>query len=155
MTNIHIIPGELTTTGTIEPELHYGSGQSSSIMTSFSAAITSVYQTVFDTKTKIAKLSYLDLEQPKTFQKLLKDVTFHLFIVKIKNLSIFVSSLGKITCSNHNVVGHNYTSSFFYKYKTKQLVFFQNANKDNSYSIVIYQSSEIIAEYKDSSPNNV
>ncbi|CAG8715018.1 6656_t:CDS:2, partial [Racocetra persica] len=119
MTNIHIIPGELTTTDTIEPELHYGpylrdcclqpgfvcegSGQSSSIMTSSSAASTSVYQTVFGTKTKIARLSYLGLEQPKTFQKLLKDITFRPFIVKIENLSIFVSSLGKITRSNHSV----------------------------------------------------
>ncbi|CAG8666216.1 4495_t:CDS:2 [Cetraspora pellucida] len=213
MTNIHITPGELIATGTIESELHYGpylrdwwvfskenhnhipypipirlglkimihlnkipfiihvvryihsplqpgyicedGGQSSDIVTSSSQAITSVYQAVFGTKTKIAGLSYLDLEQTQTFQKLLEGVIFCPFIIEIENLSIFVGSLGKITHSNHNIVGHNYTSSFFYKYKAKQSVFFQSIKDDNLFSIVIYQNSQIVAEYKNNSPNTV
>ncbi|CAG8598895.1 23946_t:CDS:2, partial [Racocetra persica] len=179
MTSIHITPGKLVATGTIEPELHYGpymrdwwvfskdnqehisysipirNGKSSGVVSSSSMAITSVYQAIFGTKTKFASLSYLDLEQPETFQKLLENVIFCPFIIKIENLSIYVGSLGKITCSNSNIVGHNYMASLFNKYKAKQSVFFQTVNDDNSYSIIIYQDSQIIAEYKDSSPNAV
>ncbi|CAG8738677.1 12300_t:CDS:2, partial [Racocetra persica] len=132
-----------------------GNRKSSGMVSSSSIAITSVYQAVFGTKTKFVGLSYLGLEQPETFQKLLENVIFCPFIIKIENLSIYVGSLGKITCSNSNIVGHNYMASLFNKYKAKQSVFFQTVNDDNSYSIIIYQNSQIIAEYKDSSPNAI
>ncbi|RGB27071.1 hypothetical protein C1646_769594 [Rhizophagus diaphanus] len=59
-----------------------GKEQSSDINTSASAAITSVYQSVFG-----------------------------------KNITVFVSYLGKITISNSDKVGHNYAASLFYKYR--------------------------------------
>ncbi|CAG8516347.1 13125_t:CDS:2, partial [Dentiscutata heterogama] len=140
----------LIATGTIESELHYGpyllhyiysplrpgyicegGGQSSDIVTSSSQAITSVYQAVFGTKTKIAGLLYLGLEQTQTFQKLLEGIIFCPFIIEIENLSIFVGSLAK------------------------QSVFFQSIKDDNLFSIVIYQNSQIVAEYKNNSPNTV
>ncbi|CAB4415053.1 unnamed protein product [Rhizophagus irregularis] len=51
-----------------------GKGQSSGINTSASAAITSVYQSVFGSKTKYAGLSYLGIDQPETAQKLLEGI---------------------------------------------------------------------------------
>ncbi|CAG8475188.1 20168_t:CDS:2 [Racocetra fulgida] len=207
MSNTHITPGELIKTGTIVPELHYGSylrdwwvfseenpsypipirlglevmiqlhknpfiirvvrsihsplqpgyicegsGQSSGIVTSASTAITSVYQSIFGTKTRFSGLAYLGLDQNKTAQKLLENVTFCPFIIKLESISIFVGSLGKITHSNK--VGNHYTTSLFYKYKTKQSVFLQCIN-DNSYSITVYQDSQVVNEYRDTSPNAV
>ena len=130
-----------------------GKGQSSGIVKSASKAITSVYQSVFGTKTKYAELSYLGLEQPDTVQKLLEEIIFRPFIIETENISIFVGCLGKIW-SNTKVIGYNYSASLFYKYKGKQSVFFQCVNQ-NSFSITIYQNSQIIAEYKDISPNAV
>ncbi|CAG8733078.1 13245_t:CDS:1, partial [Dentiscutata heterogama] len=68
-------------------------GQSSGIVTNAFIAITSVYQTVFGTKAKFSDLAYLGLDQEKTTQKLLENVTFYPFIIQINNISIFVSSL--------------------------------------------------------------
>ena len=130
-----------------------GKGQSSGVVKSASKAITSVYQSVFDTKTKYAELSYLGLEQPDTDQKLLEGIIFCPFIIETENISIFVGCLGKIW-SNTKVIGYNYSASLFYKYKGKQSVFFQCVNQ-NSFSITIYQNSQIIAEYKDISSNAV
>ena len=59
-----------------------GKGQSSGIAESASKAMTSVYQSVFGTKTKYARLSYLGLEQPKTAQKLLEGIIFRPFIIE-------------------------------------------------------------------------
>lgn len=210
MSNIHITPGELVTTGTIVSELHYGpylrdwwifsdeenqsypvplhlgleiiiqlnkrpfiirvvrnvhsslqpgyicesSGHSSGIVTSASTALTSVYQTIFGTKAKFSGLAYLGLDQIKTAQKLLENVTFRPFIVKLENIVIYIGSLGKFTCSNPNKVGCNYIASLFYKYKAKQSVFSQCIN-NNLYSITIYQNSQIVAKYESSSPNAV
>ena len=107
-----------------------GKGQSSGINTSASAAITSVYQSVFGSKTKYAGLSYLGVDQPETAQKLLEGVTFCPFIIELENTTVFVSCLGKITISNTNKVSHNYAASLFYKYREIQSVFYQHVDKD-------------------------
>ncbi len=91
--------------------------QSSGIIESAFKAITSTYQLVFDSKTKYAGLSYLGLNQLETAQKLLEGVTFHPFIIELENISVFVGCFGKITWSNKNKIGHDYTASLFYKYK--------------------------------------
>ncbi|CAB4493753.1 unnamed protein product [Rhizophagus irregularis] len=131
-----------------------GRGQSSGISTSASAAITSVYQSIFGSKTKYAGLSYLGLDQPETAQKLLEGITFHPFIIELENITVFVSCLGKITISNTNKVGYNYAASLFHKYRRVQSVFYQHIDK-NFFVITIYQNSQIVAEYKDISPNAV
>ncbi|CAB5355888.1 unnamed protein product [Rhizophagus irregularis] len=131
-----------------------GRGQSSGISTSASAAITSVYQSIFGSKTKYAGLSYLGLDQPETAQKLLEGITFRPFIIELENITVFVSCLGKITISNTNKVGHNYVASLFHKYRRVQSVFYQHIDK-NFFVITIYQNSQIVAEYKDISPNAV
>lgn len=131
-----------------------GKGYSSGVVESASRAITSVYQLVFGTQTKYAGLSYLGLDQLETAQKLLEGVLFRPFIIELENISIFVGCLGKIIRSNTNKIGQNYSASLFYKYKRKQSVFFQSVNKD-SFSITIYQDSQIVAKYKDTSPNAV
>ncbi|CAG8713647.1 15805_t:CDS:2, partial [Racocetra persica] len=139
----------------LQPEyICEGSGQSSSIVTSASTAIISVYQMVFSTKAKFSGLVYLGLNQDKTAQKLLENITFYPFIIKLENISIFVGSLGKILYSNPNKVGCRYMASLFYKYKAKQSVFSQYI-RDNLYTITIYQNSQIIAKYNDSSPNAI
>ena len=92
-----------------------GKGQSNGINASASAAITSVYQSVFGSKAKYAGLSYLGIDQPETAQKLLEGITFFPFIVELENITVFVSCLGKITISNSDKVGHNYAASLFYK----------------------------------------
>ncbi|RHZ84259.1 hypothetical protein Glove_84g140 [Diversispora epigaea] len=133
-----------------------GKGKSSGINTSATAAITSVYQLVFGSKTKCAGLSYLGLDQPETAQKLLEGVIFRPFIIELENITVFVGCLGKITKntnqSSHNY--HNYSSSLFYKYKKTQSVFHQHIDKD-LFLIKIYQNSQIVAEYKDISSNAV
>jgi hypothetical protein len=131
-----------------------GKGKSSGVVESASKAITSVYQSVFGTQTKYAGLSYLGLEQPETAQKLLEGITFRPFIIEIENIIIFVGCLGNIRV-NTSRIGHNYSASLFYKYKRKQSVFFQCVNQNNSCSITIYQNSQIIAKYKDISPDSV
>lgn len=131
-----------------------GKGQSSGIKKSASAAITSVYQSVFGSKTKYAGLSYLGIDQPETAQKLLEGVIFRPFIAELENIIVFVSCLGKITLSNTNKVGHNYAASLFHKYRRVQSVFYQHVDKD-SFLITIYQNSQIVAVYKDISPNAV
>src|SRR6266480_7755952 len=118
-----------------------GKGQSSGINTSASAAITSVYQSVFGSKTKYAGLSYLGIDQPETAQKLLEGITFFPFIVELENITVFVSCLGKITISNTNKVGHNYAASLFYKYRGVQSVFYQHVDKD-FFLITIYQNRD-------------
>ena len=130
-----------------------GSGQSSGINTSATAAITSVYQSIFKSKTKYARLSYLGLNQPEIAQKLLEGVTFYPFSIMLEKIIVFVNCLGKIT-SNTNKVGHNYAASLFYKYKGIQSVFYQHVEK-NLFLIIIYQNSQIVVEYKDTSPNIV
>jgi len=131
-----------------------GKGFSSGVVESASGAITSVYQLVFRTRTKYAGLSYLGLDQLDTAQKLLEGVLFRPFIIELENISIFVGCLGKIIRSNTNKIGQHFSASLFYKYKKKQSTFFQRVNKD-SFSITIYQDSQIVAEYKDTSPNAV
>ncbi|CAG8773626.1 9468_t:CDS:2, partial [Racocetra persica] len=139
----------------LQPEyICEGNRQSSSIVTSTSTAIISVYQMVFGTKAKFPGLAYLGLNQDKTAQKLLKNIIFYPFIIKLENISIFVGSLGKILYSNPNKVGCHYMASLFYKYKAKQSVFSQ-CIRDNLYTITIYQNSQIIAEYNNSSPNAI
>ena len=96
---------------------------------------------------------FRSLEQPDTVQKLLEGIIFRPFIIETENIFIFVGCLGKIR-SNTKVISYNYSASLFYKYKGKQSVFFQCVNQ-NSFSITIYQNSQIIAEYKDISPNAV
>ncbi|UZO02042.1 uncharacterized protein OCT59_020540 [Rhizophagus irregularis] len=108
-----------------------GRGQSSGISTSASAAITSVYQSIFGSKTKYAGLSYLGLDQPETAQKLLEGITFRPFIIELENITVFVSCLEEV-----------------------QSVFYQHIDK-NFFVITIYQNSQIVAEYKDISPNAV
>ncbi|CAB4481526.1 unnamed protein product [Rhizophagus irregularis] len=157
MINTHITPGKLVATGAIVSELHYGpysrdwwifsdenafypiplrlgleimlqlnrqpfiirivrhvhsplqpgyicegKGQSSGVIESASKAITSVYQSVFGTKTKYAGLSYLGLEQLDTVQKLLEGIIFRPFIIETENISIFVGCLGKIRSNTKN-----------------------------------------------------
>ncbi|RGB25338.1 hypothetical protein C1646_771872, partial [Rhizophagus diaphanus] len=84
------------------------------------------------------------IDQPETAQKLLEGITFFPFIVELENITVFVSCLSKITISNSDKVGHNYAASVFY----------QHVHKD-FFLITIYQNSQIIAEYKDISPNAV
>ncbi|GET03494.1 hypothetical protein GLOIN_2v1488527 [Rhizophagus clarus] len=84
---------------------------------SATAAITSVYQSVFDDKTKYAGLSYSDIDQPEPVQKLLGRISLFPFIIKLESVTVFVSCLGKITTSNINKVGHNYATSLFHKYR--------------------------------------
>ncbi|RIA79655.1 hypothetical protein C1645_882576 [Glomus cerebriforme] len=79
MSKSHITPGKLIATGNIVPELHYSPylydwWESDKVVAliSTSAAITSIYQSVFSSKTKYAELSYLGLDQSKTAQKLLE-----------------------------------------------------------------------------------
>ena len=87
-------------------------------------------------------------------QKLLEGVLFRPFIIESENITIFVGCLGKIIQSNANKIGTNYSASLFYKYKEKQSVFLQHINKD-FFSITIYQNSQVVAKYKDTSPNAV
>ncbi|RHZ80989.1 hypothetical protein Glove_130g137 [Diversispora epigaea] len=131
-----------------------GRGQSSSVAESASAAITSVYQLVFGTRTKYAGLSYLGLEQAETVQKLLEGVTFRPFIIEIENFSVFISWFDVKTKLNRNKIDQKYSASLFYKYKKKQSVFFQQANK-NLFSITIYQVSQVVTKFEDFSPNAV
>ena len=66
-------------------------------------------------------------------------------------------SLSKITISNTNKIGHNYTGSLlslFHKYRRVQSVFYQHVDK-GFFLITIYQNNQIIAEYKDISTNAV
>ncbi|RHZ80262.1 hypothetical protein Glove_138g48 [Diversispora epigaea] len=93
----YIIPRKLVTTDSIELKFHYGyiceeKDKSSSINSSATATITSVYQLVFGSKTKYAELSYLGLDQSKIAQKLLKEVIFCQFIIGLKNITVFISS---------------------------------------------------------------
>ncbi|CAI2195721.1 19280_t:CDS:1, partial [Funneliformis geosporum] len=101
-------------------------GQSSSIKTSVSIAITSIYQSVFGSKTKYAGLSYLDTNQPETIQKLLEGIIFFSFIVELENITVFISCLSKITISNSDKDSHNYAASLFHKYRKVQSVFYQH-----------------------------
>ena len=131
-----------------------GKGYSSGVVESASNAITSVYRLAFGTsKTKYAGPSYLGLDQLETVQKLLEGIVFRPFIIELENISIFIGCLGKIVQSS-NIIGQNYSASLFYKYKGKQSVFLQHVYKD-LFSITIYQNSQIVAEYKDTSPNAV
>ena len=84
----------------------------------------------------------------------MEGVTFCPFIIELENTTVFVSCLGKITISNTNKVSHNYVASLFYKYWEVQSVFYQHVDK-NFFLITIYQNSQIVAEYKDISPNSV
>ncbi|RHZ72851.1 hypothetical protein Glove_236g61 [Diversispora epigaea] len=170
MTNTYITSGKLIIADVIVPELHYGpylcdcplqpdyicegSKQSSSIAESASAAITSVYQLVFGAPTKYAELSYLGLKQAETVQKLLEGVIFRPFIIEIENFFVFISWFDVKTKLNRNKIDQKYSALLFYKYKKKQSVFFQQANK-NLFSITIYQVSQVVAKFEDFSPNAV
>ncbi|CAG8557210.1 10208_t:CDS:2 [Diversispora eburnea] len=111
MSNINITLDKLVVTDNIVPELHYGiyiydcslqpgyicegKGQCSGIATSDSAVTTSVYQIVFNSKTKFSELLYLGLDQLETSQKLL-GVSFHPLIIELEKIVIFNSSLKKL-----------------------------------------------------------
>ncbi|RIA81163.1 hypothetical protein C1645_837437 [Glomus cerebriforme] len=112
--------------------IYEGKGQSSGINTNTSAAITSVYQSVFGSKTKYAGLLYLGLDQSEIAQKLLEVVTFCSFIIELENTTVFISCISKITISNTNKVSHNYAASLF-----------------------INTEGQIVAEYKDILSNSV
>ncbi|CAG8644717.1 5494_t:CDS:2 [Cetraspora pellucida] len=122
MSSTHITSDELIITGTIVPELHYEENLSYPIPIRLGLEVMIQFHKnpfIFVyTKTKFSELAYLGLDQNKTAQKLLENVTFCLFIIKLESISIFVSSLDKITHSNK--ISNHYTASLFYKYKTKQ-----------------------------------
>ncbi|PKC65558.1 hypothetical protein RhiirA1_460880 [Rhizophagus irregularis] len=145
MINTHITPRNLVATGAIISELHIHA-----TVHYFHSPLQPGY--ICDEKGQISGIVE-SLEQPDTVQKLLEGIIFCPFIIETENISIFVGCLCKIW-SNTKIIGHNYSASLFYKYKGNQSVFFQCVNQ-NYFSITIYQNSQIIAVYKDISPNAV
>ncbi|RHZ53218.1 hypothetical protein Glove_444g25 [Diversispora epigaea] len=116
---------------------------SSNVEESCSAALTSLYQCIFQTKTKFSGPQELGFDDDSIVNQLLDGVLFRPFYISVDKLRIFVYSLGK----------QDFASSFIYTYCKKKSLFVQIM--EEFCKIEIYNETTLVAVFEGDTPTEV
>src|SRR5437764_1190650 len=95
------------------------------IETTATQAISSLYQRIFNTKTKYSGTLVMGLENNDIVNQLLVDVEFQPFSIKVDSYNVVIFSIGTSSQKDWLGAGPGYMSSFVHIYKKKCCVFFQ------------------------------
>ncbi|RHZ88774.1 hypothetical protein Glove_21g132 [Diversispora epigaea] len=117
---------------------------SSNIEESCSAALTFLYQRIFQTKTKFLGPQELGFDDEKIVNQLLDGILFQPFYILVDKFRIFVYLLGK----------QDFASSFIYTYCKKRSLFVQTMKKTFC-KIEIYYETTLVAMFKGDTPIDV
>ena len=117
-----------------------------------SEAVNETSKKFFNTGTRYSGPSVMGFDNEDITEQLLSDVESHPFKISIDKLSVLIINLGISNDNTDDILG--YQSSFTYKYRNKQSLFTQKINNKNC-QIEIFQNGEKIANYNDSSPDEV
>ncbi|RIB16888.1 hypothetical protein C2G38_2188818 [Gigaspora rosea] len=124
----------------------------SKICESSTMAITSVYQRIFFVATKFAGPLVMGFDQQIISYQLLFDISFCPFSFKIDKLNLLIFGISKSKNSKWNYSGEGFKSLFIWNYQKSRLLFVQEL-EDNKAIVRIYQATQEIAIFQNTSPN--
>ncbi|CAG8603035.1 11668_t:CDS:2, partial [Diversispora eburnea] len=108
--------------------------KSSEICTSSSVTITSLYQQIFNTKTKFSGPLVMGFDQQDIVNQMLENIQFRPFEFFIEKLRIIIIEIGTSKNCEWNYAGVGYQSSFTYKIEKENFLFvkhFTDTKLDN------------------------
>ena len=121
---LHVVRGNLS--NSCQPGyICESGGETGRIETTATQAISSLYQSIFNTKTKYSGTLIMGLENDDIINQLLVDVEFQPFSIKVDNYNIAIFNIGISSREGWFGAGPGYMSSFVYVYKKNRCVFFQ------------------------------
>src|SRR3954469_25366123 len=127
---------------------------SSKVEESSTYAISSLYQSIFGTKTKFSGISVMGLDNLQIIAELLANVEFRPFSVEIDKFQIFIYKLGSSRRKEWLNAGPGYSASLVCEYKKKRCVFVQQI-EENFCKIDVLCGNEIIYNFKGNTPTDV
>jgi hypothetical protein len=114
----------------------------SEICSNSSAAITSLYQDLFGTKTKFSGPLIMGFDQQVIVEELLKNIQFQPFEVSVEKLRIIVFGIGVSKNQEWNYAGAGYQSSFIDNIGKKKFLYVQNFT-DKKCVLTVYKENEL------------
>lgn len=126
----------------------------SEICESATVAISTVYQRVFNTKTKFSGPEVLGFDKAIIMDELLSDLPFHPYIFRLGSLQIWIINIGSSSEILTNLAGPRFKSAFIYQYNKRQALFFQEIEK-NHCKVMIFYGSNVCINFIDQSPDLV
>ncbi|CAG8485898.1 25023_t:CDS:2 [Gigaspora rosea] len=132
----------------------HSDGIYSEICENSTTAITSVYQCIFSVATKHAGPLIMGFDQHIISDQLLSDITFHPFSFKLAKLNLLIFGIGKSNNPEWNYGGKGYKSSFIWNYQNSRALFVQEF-KNKKAIVRVYQTTQEVAMFKNTSPNTV
>ena len=148
---LHVVRGNLS--NSCQPGYICESGsETGKVETTATQAISTLYQRIFNTKTKYSGTLVMGLENNDIANQLLVDVEFQPFSIKVDNYNVVIFSVGTSSQKDWSGAGPGYMSSFVHVYKKKHCVFFQKFSEE-SCIIEGFDGTERVCEFKGSTPS--
>ena len=117
---LHVVRGNLS--NSCQPGYICESGsETGKVETTATQAISTLYQRIFNTKTKYSGTLVMGLENNDIANQLLVDVEFQPFSIKVDNYNVVIFSVGTSSQKDWSGAGPGYMSSFVHVYKKKML----------------------------------
>ncbi|RIB02546.1 hypothetical protein C2G38_2227536 [Gigaspora rosea] len=126
----------------------------SEICENSTTAITFVYQRIFFVATKHAGPLIMGFDQHIISDQLLSDITFHPFSFKLDKLNLLIFGIKKSNNPEWNYSRKGYKSSFIWNYQKSRALFVKKF-KNKKAIVRIYQATQEVAMFKNTSPNTV
>ena len=148
---LHVVQGNLN--NSCQPGYICESGNDTSkIETTATQAISSLYQSIFNTRTRYSGTLVMGLENIDIINQLLVDVEFQPFSIKVDSYNVLVFSVGISLQKDWLGAGSGYMSSFVHVYRKKRCVFFQKFLEE--FCIIEgFDGTEKVCEFKGSTPS--
>ncbi|RIB27106.1 hypothetical protein C2G38_2137968 [Gigaspora rosea] len=127
---------------------------SSEISISSTAAITSLYQQLFNKNTKFSGPLLLGWDDNEIIKELSSDVCFFPFSISYNKLNIFIHGIGVSNKLELKNAGDGYHATILHFYKKKRSYFHQFI-QNNTCKIQIICENRIEVEYTDNTPQTV
>ncbi|RHZ78259.1 hypothetical protein Glove_166g30 [Diversispora epigaea] len=128
--------------------------KSTEIMTSAFAVINTLYQEIFERKTKYSGPTIMGFYNNNIVEKLVEDVIFFPIFINVESFLIVITSIGYSDNSEFNGTGNEFSSSIITKFWKKKSIILQQI-KNNVCILDIYQELKKIIQYQDETSNNV
>jgi hypothetical protein len=128
--------------------------KSTEILTSASAAITTLYREVFGKKTEYSGPVIMGFYNDQIIENLTQDIIFFPIYIKIQSFLVVVSNIGYSKNDGYHGAGNGFTSSLLTKFQGKYSLVSQQI-KDNMCILRIYHESKLVAQYEDKTPTNM
>jgi hypothetical protein len=117
-------------------------------------AISTIYQQIFNTKTRYPGPLVIGWNDESIIEELSKIDSFSPISISLGELKIFVSSIGSSTKKHMKNAGPGYQSSLLFRYDQKVTLFVSKI-EDNACIIEIYQDFVLINTFEGASPVEV